>query len=133
VDPDNQMCLKLYKLFRKVHKVTEQGHQAIAARDTKRAVEKLTEALSLVEYKYKGIRKNILNILCTCYLQLKEGTHAYKTCTDALNLDSHNVQLLMHRAEANLLNDDYEAAIRDYQQAHQLDRNNPHEKITIKF
>lgn len=124
MDPDNKECLKLFKSIRGYQKALKVAKQSMNAINMKRAVEHLNEASRYVDYEFKGMRKIILNLLCTCYLELKDPIQAYKSCTDALTLDNQNVDLLINRAESNILNEDYEAAARDYQQAHQIDGTN---------
>ena len=124
VDPDNKECLKLFKSTRNFQKAIERARQFIVQHHMGRAIESLNEASRYIAYEFKGMRRLVMNLLCTCHLELKNATQAYKSCTDALNLDPQNIELLINRAEANILNEDYEAARRDYQQAYQIDSSN---------
>ncbi|XP_010167032.2 dnaJ homolog subfamily C member 3 [Antrostomus carolinensis] len=55
--------------------------------------------------------------ICHCLSKSQQATEAIKVCTEVLQLEPTNVNALKDRAEAYLLEDLYEEAIKDYETA----------------
>jgi len=45
-------------------------------------------------------------------------------CSKVLSIEESNIDALVNRAEASVMEEDYDSAIRDYQKAHEADRHN---------
>ena len=56
--------------------------------------------------------------------QVKDSAAAIKYCDIAISLDETSVDLLMKRGDAHILEDNLEAAKRDYMKARELEPNN---------
>lgn len=70
--------------------------------------------------------------LCTCLSRGKYPTkETIDTCTEVLDkYKTSDAEVLVSRAEAHILNEDYEKALADYQRAHEIeDSNRIHEGI----
>ncbi|KAJ3585167.1 hypothetical protein NHX12_013888 [Muraenolepis orangiensis] len=59
--------------------------------------------------------------ICFCLVKLGESQEAVLVCSEAHEMDPHNAQVLRDRAEAFILNQEYEKAVEDYQEARDLD------------
>eukprot|EP01120_Amphizonella_sp_Union-15-10_P008849 TRINITY_DN3266_c0_g1_i2.p1 TRINITY_DN3266_c0_g1~~TRINITY_DN3266_c0_g1_i2.p1 ORF type:complete len:469 (-),score=123.50 TRINITY_DN3266_c0_g1_i2:82-1488(-) len=88
------------------------------------------ESLKLLEscFKYDPdwdvINIQLYLVRCKAYLKLERAGEAERACSRVIEMDESNVDGWINRAEAKILIEDYEAAIRDYEKANELSRNN---------
>ncbi|KAG0377410.1 hypothetical protein BGX24_006152 [Mortierella sp. AD032] len=102
-----------------------------------RAIEAETTAMetenNAVGKMPKRLLLKIYSAACKAYTENKDITNALKWCSSTLSLDESNVDGLVGRGSAHMLNDDFEEAIHDFTKAQELaggqDRN-IHEKLS---
>ncbi|XP_067890498.1 dnaJ homolog subfamily C member 3a [Heterodontus francisci] len=116
LDPDHKLCFAHYKQVKKLNKQLSTGEDLVRQ-------EKYSDAVS----KYESAMKTEPNVLqytlyateriCHCLSKNQQAKEAIKTCTQVLNQDENNVNALKDRAEAYILEERYEEAIKDYEVA----------------
>ncbi|XP_048388925.1 dnaJ homolog subfamily C member 3a isoform X2 [Stegostoma tigrinum] len=116
LDPDHKLCFAHYKQVKKLNKQLATAEELIKQ-------EKYPDAVS----KYETAMKTEPNVLqyslyakeriCHCLSKNQQGKEAIKTCTEVLQLDTNNINALKDRAEAYILEEQYEEAIKDYEVA----------------
>ncbi|KAF9425020.1 hypothetical protein BGZ94_007922 [Podila epigama] len=92
------------------------------------------EAVNKAEGKMpKRLLLKVYSAACKAYTENKDTKNALKWCSSTLSLDESNVDGLVGRGMAHMLDDNFEEAIRDFTQAQELaggqDRQ-IHEKLT---
>jgi DnaJ family protein C protein 3 len=55
-------------------------------------------------------------------IQMKDAAKALKWCAMAVDADPGNIDALCNRAEAHIMSEDYEEAVRDYEKAHEINK-----------
>nr|ABA28991.1 Dna J-like protein 3 [Cladocopium sp. C3] len=84
--------------------------------DYEEALSKLKQALK-TESQVTSLLNKVKRQMCHCHLKLQDPNEAIKQCNEALKLDENDVDALCDRAEAHILNEMYDEAVNDYQQA----------------
>ncbi|XP_075446961.1 dnaJ homolog subfamily C member 3 isoform X2 [Ascaphus truei] len=122
LDPDRKDCFSHYKQVKKLNKEIKTAEEHIQEG-------RYEDAIS----KYKGVLKTEPNIpyysalvqerSCHCYSKNQQSVEAIKVCTEFLQKEPTNVNALKDRAEAYILEELYEEAIRDYETAQQNSEN----------
>nr|XP_060625469.1 dnaJ homolog subfamily C member 3 [Anolis sagrei ordinatus] len=116
LDQDHKECFSHYKQIKKLSK------QIVSAEDFIRE-ERYQDAID----KYETVMKTDTQVpvyttrakerICYCLSKNQQSTEAIRLCTEVLTLEPDNVNALKSRAEAYLLEEQYEEAIRDYETA----------------
>ncbi|CAG8452086.1 9365_t:CDS:2 [Acaulospora colombiana] len=137
-DPEQKLCKNLHRLIKKIEKKINKVSLDIEGKGWQTAINKLLGLggsnkgqglVPEVENELKNIKeglqkKELLVKLygwtCKSYQELKDGQKAIKWCSDTLNMDENSVEALISRAEAYVIIEDYEAALKDYTKAHEL-------------
>lgn len=127
LDPDNKECHNHYVKVKKLAKQLENIRDAISQSRWNDCLEKAQQILKLSSDPSSGsFVYRAHSSMCTCMSRGKSpAKDTIKTCTDTL--DTYHVadaELLVSRAEAHILNDDYEAALADYQRAQESEESN---------
>jgi DnaJ family protein C protein 3 len=65
----------------------------------------------------QGIKLRVLQMACESLIKLRKGQPAVDWCSKALALDENDLNTLCNRADAYILQEDYDAAMRDYNKA----------------
>jgi len=118
LDQDHKECHNLYKTVKKVVKALDNSQAYLDAEDYAACARSASKILD-VEAAEASVRFRGLERMCTC--QAREGaSEAVATCTKALELE-REPRLLCERAEAYLTEDLFDDAIRDYQQALEME------------
>uniref|UniRef100_A0A6I8RKZ9 DnaJ heat shock protein family (Hsp40) member C3 n=1 Tax=Xenopus tropicalis TaxID=8364 RepID=A0A6I8RKZ9_XENTR len=122
LDPDHKECFSHYKQVKKLNKQIQAAEELIHEG-------RYEDALP----KYEGILKTEPNVpyysalvqerSCHCYSKSQQSTEAIRVCTEFLQQEPNNVNALKDRAEAYILEEMYEEAIRDYETAQQNNEN----------
>ncbi|XP_041840367.1 dnaJ homolog subfamily C member 3-like [Melanotaenia boesemani] len=120
LDHDDKECFSHYKLVKKLSKQLDSAEELIQE-------ERYQDAID----KYESVTKRHRNVLyytnlakeriCFCLVKLKLATEAIDVCSEAHQRDPRNANILKDRAEAYILNQDYEKAVEDYQEAREFD------------
>ncbi|XP_061664099.1 dnaJ homolog subfamily C member 3b isoform X2 [Syngnathoides biaculeatus] len=120
LDQDDKECLGHYKQVKKLSKQLDSAEELIQAERYRDAIEKyefVMKAEPHVVYYANLARERI----CFCLVKVKAATEAIKVCSEAHQRDPRNARILRDRAEAFILNQDYENAVEDYQEAVEFD------------
>ncbi|KAF7231600.1 dnaJ homolog subfamily C member 3b [Nothobranchius furzeri] len=120
LDQDDKDCFSHYKQVKKLSKQLDSAEEHIQQ-------ERYREAID----KYKSVMTTDPNVLfytnlakeriCHCLVKLGLALEAIDSCSEAHQRDPRNTNVLRDRAEAYILNQDYEKAVEDYQEAREFD------------
>ncbi|KAF9364565.1 hypothetical protein BGX34_001176 [Mortierella sp. NVP85] len=149
-DPENKVCKALFRKIKATEKEMAklnadlENHRwagvinkSVASESS--LVKTVEEATKQMEQENKAVGKmpkqlllKIYSSACKAYTENKDASNALKWCTSTLSLDESNVDGLVGKGMANMLNEDYEAAIRDFTKAQEMAGGNNqqiHEKL----
>ncbi|XP_042328965.1 dnaJ homolog subfamily C member 3-like [Sceloporus undulatus] len=123
LDQDDKECFSHYKRVKTLAKQLESAEEHIKGQRYDDAIEKYKAAMktepavAIYTTKAKGH-------ICHCLSKSKRHHEAIDICTEAHQLDPRNVFILRDRAEAYILNEEFEKAIEDYHEAKGIDDEN---------
>ncbi|XP_069805635.1 dnaJ homolog subfamily C member 3-like [Dendropsophus ebraccatus] len=120
LDQDDKDCHSHYKQVKKLSRQLEAAEELIRDQRYEAAVEKF-EAAMKTEPDVEIYSKRAKERICHCLSKSQHTEAAINVCTEALQRDPHNPQVLKDRAEVYILNEEYEKAVEDFQQAKELD------------
>ncbi|UYV75210.1 DNAJC3 [Cordylochernes scorpioides] len=139
VDPDHKPCFSHYKSLRKVSKDLEAVKRLSSESDFAGCISRAQAALEnphpdLVTFeiksrlcscqlKYSGFKDVLLQMMAVIRLSVLQGGEAeaaVSTCSDAIKLNP-NAHTYCDRADAHIAADNFEEALRDYQEAANLE------------
>ncbi|KAF9933223.1 hypothetical protein FBU30_006164 [Linnemannia zychae] len=150
-DPENKLCKALFRKLKSTEKDiaklnADLEHHRWAGVINKsvggekslvRSIEAETSAMetenNAVGKMPKRLLLKIYSAACKAYTETKDKTNALKWCSSTLSLDESNVDGLVGRGLAYMLNDEFEEAIRDFTKAQELAGGNDrsiHEKLS---
>uniref|UniRef100_A0A3P8PAG3 DnaJ homolog subfamily C member 3 n=1 Tax=Astatotilapia calliptera TaxID=8154 RepID=A0A3P8PAG3_ASTCA len=120
LDQDDKECFSHYKQVKKLSKQLDSAEELIEEGRHQEAIEKYESVMQTepnVPY-YTNLAKERI---CFCLVKIKSATEAIDVCSEAHQRDPRNANVLRDRAEAYILNQDYEKAVEDYQEAREFD------------
>ncbi|XP_077354982.1 dnaJ homolog subfamily C member 3b [Festucalex cinctus] len=123
LDQDDKDCLIHYKQVKKLSKQLDSAEELVQVERYRDAIEKyegVMKAEPHVPY-YTNLAKERI---CFCLVKAKSTMEAIDACSEAHQRDPRNAKILRDRAEAFILNQDYEKAVEDYQEAQEFDGDN---------
>lgn len=123
LDQDHKECYSHYKRVKKLSRLLESAEELIWEQRYEDAFEKLDAAIK-TEPDVEIYKKMAKERICHCLSKGQYTEAAIRVCTEAVQRDPHNAQVLRDRAEAYILNEEYEKAVEDFQQAKELDGDN---------
>uniref|UniRef100_A0A0N4ZLA7 J domain-containing protein n=1 Tax=Parastrongyloides trichosuri TaxID=131310 RepID=A0A0N4ZLA7_PARTI len=124
LDPDDKNCFAFYKKVKKLAKLKEQIEKAIEKKKWMDCLNKAVEIFK-AEKENDRIQLDTFRYTCKCNMKAGHSAEAIQDCTQVLdNLNADDVEVLVDRAEAYIINENYESAVEDYKRAHELDENN---------
>ncbi|XP_051928114.1 dnaJ homolog subfamily C member 3b isoform X1 [Hippocampus zosterae] len=120
LDQDDKDCLGHYKQVKKLSKQLDSAEELIKAERCQDAIEKYEGVMKAEPHvpHYTNLAKERI---CFCLVKVKSATDAIDVCSEAHQRDPRNAKILRDRAEAFILNQDYEKAVEDYQEAQEFD------------
>ncbi|CAF0987450.1 unnamed protein product [Adineta ricciae] len=127
LDPDHKECHAHYTKVKKLAKQLETIRDATSQSRWNDCLEKARQVMKLSsDPSSAAFVQRAHSSLCTC---LSRGKSPVKETVEACTsfLDTYQVadpEVLVSRAEAHILNEDYEAALADYQRAHETEDSN---------
>ncbi|KAI1706753.1 dnaJ domain-containing protein [Ditylenchus destructor] len=117
LNPDHKLCFPFYKKIKKLAKMREGLEKAAKAEQWTDCLKKGEEILKL-EKKIDGIQYDVYRHTCKCNMKQQHIAEALQQCSTALKYgDENDLDLLLDRGEAYLLDEQYDRAIEDFQQA----------------
>ncbi|CAF3383343.1 unnamed protein product [Rotaria socialis] len=124
LDPDHKDCHSHYIKVKKLAKQLEIINDATSQSRWNDCIEKAREILKLSSDPLSSVFVfRAHSSLCTCMSRGKfPATETIKICTEVL--DTYHVsdaEILVSRAEAYVLHENYEAALADYKRAHEIE------------
>ncbi|CAF2982079.1 unnamed protein product, partial [Rotaria sp. Silwood2] len=127
LDPDHKECHTHYTKVKKLAKQLEIIRDAISQSNWNECIEKARQILKLSSDSSSSIFVyRAHSSLCTCMSRGKfPAIDTIKICTEILDAyHTSDAEILVSRAEAYILNENYEAALADFQRAHETEDSN---------
>jgi DnaJ family protein C protein 7 len=123
LDPDNQKCFQFRKQLKQIEQLKEEGNQAFKNGNYVDAMEKYSRAVAVDPLN------NTLNATLNCNLAAaaaKQNKHeeAVKYATLAIGQNPEYVKAYIRRGDSYTALEKHEDAMRDYQKAHDLEKDN---------
>ncbi|CAJ0949741.1 unnamed protein product, partial [Mesorhabditis belari] len=126
LDADHKKCKDFYKGVKKLAKMREDLNKLVSKQDWMGCLEK-GQSILKAETKVPSIQFDVFRQTCKCNLNAGHVREAIQECSEVLkNQDENDVEVLCDRGEAHILNEDWDAAIADFQKA--LKANEEHKK-----
>uniref|UniRef100_A0A3Q2G466 DnaJ homolog subfamily C member 3 n=1 Tax=Cyprinodon variegatus TaxID=28743 RepID=A0A3Q2G466_CYPVA len=116
LDPDHKECFSHYKQVKKVNKQIQSAEELIREQRYEDAVSKY-EAVIKTEPNVRQFSLLAKERICHALSQAQQGSRAVSVCSEVLQSDPENVNVLKDRAEAYVQDEQYEEAIKDYENA----------------
>uniref|UniRef100_A0A8D3BM88 DnaJ homolog subfamily C member 3 n=1 Tax=Scophthalmus maximus TaxID=52904 RepID=A0A8D3BM88_SCOMX len=110
LDPDHKQCYSHYKQVKKLNKQIQSAEALIQEQRYEDAVSKYE---AVVKTEPKVLHFSLLAKERICH----QGSRAIPVCSEVLQSDQENVNVLKDRAEAYIQEEQYEEAIKDYETA----------------
>jgi len=120
LNPDHKQCFPHYKKLKKLVKVQQDLRKSIADNQWESCITLAADLLK-IESKAHGIAQQADSAYCKCYGPSGNIQKAMEWCTEILKHDPTNVAALLDRAEAYILNEQFDDAIHDFQEALNVD------------
>uniref|UniRef100_A0A7N8WU37 DnaJ (Hsp40) homolog, subfamily C, member 3b n=1 Tax=Mastacembelus armatus TaxID=205130 RepID=A0A7N8WU37_9TELE len=123
LDQDDKECFSHYKQVKKLSKQLDSAEELIQQDRYQEAIDKY-ESVMKTESNVPFYTNLAKERICYCLVKIKLAQEAIDVCTEAHQRDPRNTNVLRDRAEAYILNQDYEKAVEDYQEAREFDSDN---------
>lgn len=123
LDQDDKDCFTHYKQVKKLSKQLESAEELIKEQRYDEAIEKYKAAVK-TEPNVAIYATKTKERICHCLTKSKRAGEAIQVCSEAHNMDPKNIYILRDRAEAYILNEEFEKAVEDYQEAKEFDGEN---------
>ena len=123
VDPDNKKCFQLLKKTKALDAKKEEGNALFKAGEYVKAVDAYTAALAM-DPTLDAVNAKLYSNRATVLSKLGRNEAAVEDCNQALALEPDFFKVLLRRADCYMKMEKYEEAVRDYEQAKSLDREN---------
>uniref|UniRef100_A0A8C5WEF5 J domain-containing protein n=1 Tax=Leptobrachium leishanense TaxID=445787 RepID=A0A8C5WEF5_9ANUR len=120
LDQDDKDCFSHYKQVKKLSRQLESAEELLREQRYEDAIEKFEAAIK-TESQVELYRKRAKERICHCLSKSQQMERAITVCTEAHQRDPQNPHVLKDRATAYILNEEFEKAVEDYQQAKELD------------
>ncbi|XP_067371750.1 dnaJ homolog subfamily C member 3a isoform X1 [Channa argus] len=116
LDPDHKQCYSHYKQVKKLNKQIQSAEELIQEQRYEDAVSKY-EAVIKTEPNVHLFSLLAKERICHALTQGQQASRAISVCSEVLQSDPENVDVLKDRAEAYIQDEQYEEAIKDYETA----------------
>uniref|UniRef100_A0A674BKA1 DnaJ (Hsp40) homolog, subfamily C, member 3b n=1 Tax=Salmo trutta TaxID=8032 RepID=A0A674BKA1_SALTR len=123
LDQDDKECFSHYKQVKKLSKQLDSAEEHIQEERYQEAIDKY-ESVMRTEPNVPYYTNKAKERICFCLVKNKMPAMAIDICSEAHQRDPRNINILRDRAEAFILNQDYEKAVEDYQEAREFDMEN---------
>jgi DnaJ family protein C protein 3 len=131
VDPEQKECKATFRRLKKLEKALKQAKEAIEGHKWAKCMEILGKpggSKGLIDeiaaMDSPRLLAQVYGMACSAQFGIKKDTDALVYCNKLLELDENNVEGLANRGDIHMEQEDYEAAMRDFQKAHQVDNQN---------
>jgi len=117
LNPDHKTCFAFYKKVKKLAKLREQLEKLSSGEKWMDCLAKGKEILKF-EKDVDSIQLDVFRHTCRCNKEAGHIAEAIQECTEVLNYgDPNDLDILCDRAEAYILNEQFDKAVEDYQKA----------------
>ncbi|XP_012680570.1 dnaJ homolog subfamily C member 3a [Clupea harengus] len=116
LDPDHKQCFSHYKQVKKLSKQIQSAEELIQQQRYGDAVSKY-ETVMKTEPDVPSYILQAKERICHCLSKDQQGGLAIPVCSEVLESEPDNVNVLKDRAEAYLQEEQYEEAIKDFESA----------------
>ncbi|XP_069499378.1 dnaJ homolog subfamily C member 3-like [Ambystoma mexicanum] len=123
LDQDDKDCFAHYKQVKKLSKQLESAEEYIKEERYDDAIEKYKSAVK-TEPNVPVYATKAKERICHCLSKSKRPEEAIDTCSEAHQIDPRNIFILRDRAEAYILNEEFQKAVEDFQEAKEFDGEN---------
>lgn len=123
-DPENTQCKTLLKNLKKFDELKQKGNQEFKAGKYKQAIDTYTECLQL-DPEYRAYNAIIYCNRGAAYIKLKKTAEALADFNKAIEFNHKYAKAYFRRAEIKMEQEEYEDALRDFQQVKQLEHDYP--------
>ncbi|KAM7366336.1 hypothetical protein PAMP_015784 [Pampus punctatissimus] len=120
LDQDDKECFSHYKQVKKLSKQLDSAEELIQEESYQGAIDKY-ESVMKTEPSVPHYTNLAKERICFCLVKLKMAHEAIDVCSEAHQRDPRNANVLRDRAEAYILNQEYEKAVEDYHEAKEFD------------
>ncbi|XP_040039178.1 dnaJ homolog subfamily C member 3b [Gasterosteus aculeatus] len=120
LDQDDKECFGHYKQVKKLSKQLDSAEELIEQDRHQQAIDKYQAAMK-TEPNVPFYTNRAKERICFCLVKLKMAQQAIDACSEAHQRDPRNANVLRDRAEAYILNQEYEKAVEDYLEAKEFD------------
>jgi len=124
IDPDNVQCKTLLKNLKKFEEYKENANGEFKKGNYEEAIKLYTECLQL-DPEFRSYNSIIHCNRGAAYMSLKKYHEALADINKSIELDHQYAKAYFRRAEIKMNNEEYEDALRDFQQVRQLNPNYP--------
>uniref|UniRef100_A0A672R3K9 DnaJ homolog subfamily C member 3-like n=1 Tax=Sinocyclocheilus grahami TaxID=75366 RepID=A0A672R3K9_SINGR len=123
LDQDDKECFVHYKQVKKLSKQLDSAEELILEQRYQEAIEKC-ESVMRTEPNVACYTNKAKERICFCLVKMKSAEEAVDICSEAHQREPQNIHILRDRAEAYILQQEYEKAVEDYQEAREFDQEN---------
>uniref|UniRef100_A0A673MXH1 DnaJ homolog subfamily C member 3-like n=1 Tax=Sinocyclocheilus rhinocerous TaxID=307959 RepID=A0A673MXH1_9TELE len=123
LDQDDKECFVHYKQVKKLSKQLDSAEELILEQRYQEATEKY-ESVMRTEPNVAFYTNKAKERICFCLVKMKSAEEAVDICSEAHQREPQNIHILRDRAEAYILQQEYEKAVEDYQEAREFDQEN---------
>lgn len=120
LDQDHKKCKPLYTKMKKLNKQLQAAEKLVQSQQYDEAVQKFESAEKTESTVYAHLIQ-IKTRICHCKSKAGHTEEAIKLCSNILEREPDNVNVLIDRAEAYIQAELYEQAVKDYQSANEVD------------
>lgn len=117
LNPDHKECFPLYKKVKKLQKMRESLDEFVAKEEWAKCLEKAQQILKF-ETEVENVQLDVMRQTCKCNLHAGHVAEAIYECTEILKYgDENDLDVLCDRAEAYIVNEEFDKAVEDFQKA----------------
>eukprot|EP00762_Andalucia_godoyi_P002725 ANDGO_04431.mRNA.1 DnaJ homolog subfamily C member 3 homolog len=121
LDPDHKDAKLEHKRLRDMLRHHSEGQQAFAEQRFGDALKSFLQAQRAEPHAQMALQ--LASAICDCHVKLKDADAALESCSLAEALDTSTVDPILFRAEAFILKDDLDSALREFQRAREKSPN----------
>jgi DnaJ family protein C protein 3 len=121
LDPDHKIAKDMHKRIRDMLRSHERATEAFANQKFADALEHFLHVSTLSPYQ--ALKHQVANSICDCYVKLRQADDAIKACSEAEAMVGDAIDPILFKAEAYILKEDYDAAMREFQRAREKSPN----------
>ncbi|XP_074657591.1 dnaJ homolog subfamily C member 3-like [Tubulanus polymorphus] len=122
LDPDHPQCFPHYKKVKKLVKQMKSTQENINSQSWADCVNKAKQMMK-TENKIDFYLQKAKSHICHCHAKAGNVKEALNTCNEVLSIEPDNIEAICDRADAYLSDGRYDEAIRDFQDAINIDGN----------